>query len=404
MSSLNRRYLLVIATVLLTCNPIFAQDSGEKAKKINFGYSKNPPIREVKPNQKESTEINGVIKPVAATKNIEKEESQSVNTDSPKILQIDSNIETVDFENVAENKKKKPANIGKNNDSGAEKIDDTDIDSNPESPVSTELTLAKKTREIAKRAANINVPLTDIYRIGFSDVLFISMQSGETNASKYYTVLGDGTIDYPLAGELISVSGMTTDDVEDLLREKIKLYENPDVTVKVREHASHKIKVIGLVEKPGEKMLQREAIPLYLIKAEAIVESDADQVTVRRKEFEETISLADEKRDGYLILPGDIVEFGNSLANANSGGNTGFFYIGAFVRRFGKNDFSQGMTLTQAIMASGGLRSEGTKKILVRRKNNEGLLETEEYDLKEIKNGKKPDPVLKAGDLIEEGR
>ena len=59
--------------------------------------------------------------------------------------------------------------------------------------------------------------------------------------------------------------------------------------------------------------------------------------------------------------------------------------------------------MTQAILVSGGLRKDGIKKIIIRRKNTEGLLVSVEYNLKLIKDCKVPDPLLKAGDTIEVG-
>ncbi len=127
---------------------------------------------------------------------------------------------------------------------------------------------------------------TEIYKIGVGDVLFISLQNAPANVSTYFTVLNDGTIDYPLAGEMITVSGLTTEEAESLIRNKIKLYENPQVIVKVREHASHAIKVFGMVEKSGELYLKREAMPLYIVRAEAIVQSRANTVIIKRANAE----------------------------------------------------------------------------------------------------------------------
>ena len=45
---------------------------------------------------------------------------------------------------------------------------------------------------------------------------------------------------------MISVSGRTVEEIEELLSGKIKLYENPQVSVKFREYASHPINVLGL--------------------------------------------------------------------------------------------------------------------------------------------------------------
>ena len=260
---------------------------------------------------------------------------------------------------------------------------------------------ANKTLEVVKRAAAKNLAPTETYKVGVGDVLFISLQNAPAKDSTYFTVLNDGTIDYPLAGEMVSVSGFTVEEIEDVLREKIKIYENPQVTIKIRDYSSHSITVLGLAEKPGAKYLQREALPLYVVKAEAIVQPQANQAVIRRINGQvETVGLKDSKSDEILILPGDIVEFSNG-ASVNNSDEPSFFFIGGNIVSAGQKDFHNGMTLTQAILAAGGLSKSNVKKVIVRRKNKEGLLAAGEFDLREIKDGKIPDPEIFAGDTIE---
>jgi protein involved in polysaccharide export with SLBB domain len=260
--------------------------------------------------------------------------------------------------------------------------------------------VAKKTLEVAKRASTNAASLTEIYKVGVGDVLFISLQNAPAKESTYFTVLKDGTIDYPLAGEMVSVTGLTIDEIETALREKIKLYENPQISVKVREHNSHVFTVLGMVEKAGEKFLQREAIPLYVVRAEAIVQSKANRAVIKRANAQiESIDLKDKKYEDVLVFPGDIVEF-DSVENS-SAGQPQFYYTGGNVRSGGQKDFYRGITLTQAILASGGLKKSNVKNVIIRRKSEAGLLVPTNYDLKAIKEGKAADPQLEAGDTIE---
>jgi protein involved in polysaccharide export with SLBB domain len=270
--------------------------------------------------------------------------------------------------------------------------------------------LAKNTLEAAKRAGAKAALPTEIYKVGIGDVLFISLQNVPAKDSTYFTVLKDGTIDYPLAGEMVSVLGLTTDEIEEVLSEKIKLYENPQVSVKVREHNSHIFTVLGMVERPGEKMMQREAMPLFAVRAEAIAQSNANRAIIKRANSQtETIDLRDKKFEDTLIFPGDIVEF-DSFEDAQAGdGQPQFFYIGGDIRDGGQKDFHKGITLMQAILVSGGLKKSnflklsGSKSATIRRKNEAGLLVTTTYDLKAIRDGKEVDPELEAGDTIEIG-
>lgn len=264
--------------------------------------------------------------------------------------------------------------------------------------------VANKTLEIAKRAtAAANLSPTEIYKIGVGDVLYISLQNAPSKVSTYFTVLSDGTIDYPLAGEMVAVGGLTSEEAEDLLREKVKLYENPQISVKVRENASHSITVLGLVEKSGEKFLQREAVPLYVIKAEAVAAPRADLLVIKRANSQtETIDLRDAKSDDVLIFPRDILEFKSaSTTFADNSQTPQFYFIGGEIISAGQKDFHSGLTLTQAILACGGARKGAAKKAVIRRKNEQGLLSPIQFDLSAIRDGKQPDPILLAGDTIE---
>lgn len=262
---------------------------------------------------------------------------------------------------------------------------------------------AAKTLEIAKRASSAKLLPTETYKVGAGDVLFISLQNAPAKESTYFTVLKDGTIDYPLAGEMIPVVNLTTDEIETALEGKIKLYENPQVSVNVREHNSHSYTVLGLVEKTGEKFLQREAIPLFVARAEAIVQPRANQVVIKRANSQtETIDLKDKKYEDVLIFSGDIIEFSAAEEKVqNTPLQPQFYYIGGAINSGGQKDFYQGLSLTQAILACGGLKKSSAAKVVIRRKNEEGLLTSISYDLKAIKDGKAADPLLEAGDTIE---
>lgn len=263
---------------------------------------------------------------------------------------------------------------------------------------------ANKTLEVAKRAAAATASPTEVYRVGIGDVLFISLQNAPAKDSTYFTVLKDGTIDYPLANEMVSVSGLTTDEIESNLKTKIKLFENPIVSVNVREHNSHSYKVLGAVEKPGEKFIQSEAVPLFVVRAESSVQSNVTGVVVNRANgTTENIDAKDSHYDEVLIFSGDIVEFKPSVKKENeqSSAKPQFYYIGGAIKSSGQKDYVNGLTLNQAIFACGGLKKSKSQTVIIRRKNTEGLLISTEYDLKAIKDGKIPEPELQAGDMIE---
>lgn len=261
-------------------------------------------------------------------------------------------------------------------------------------------TVALQTFKIAKTTETKKISPSETYKIGAGDVLFVNIKNA-ANASGYYTVRVDGTIDFPLAGETLVVKDQTIEAVEDMLTAGITLYSAPKVEVKVRQFGSHKINVSGMVERPGEKNIQREAIPLYVVRADSGVDPQATKAVIRRSDISkaETFDLRDANSDQVLIYPGNSVEFtadGRSSIPANSV----FYYIAGNVNSTGQKELAAGMTLFQAILASGGLKGN-SKKAMIRRKSDNGTLNVAEHNLRAIRDGKAPDPILTPGDIIE---
>lgn len=348
---------------------VFGQTTENPPKRINSPFSRNPKTKTPKPENKPESESNNNTETVQTSEPVKVEDRKT-----------DARIE------ISEKNSDLPEEVPRNS---------KDFESR---------SVASKTLEVAKRAGKAALSPTEIYKVGVGDVLFISLQNAPAGSTTYFTVLNDGSIDFPIAGGMVPVSGLMTEEIETLLKEKIKLIENPQLSVRVRDHSSHSINVLGLVEKPGLKYLQREAVPLFVVRAEAIVQSRANRVTVRRSNAGiETFDLEQNLYENILIFPGDMVEFSYFETPKEMARAPQFYYIGGEIRSVGQKDFFQGITLTQAILASGGLTKPKIKTVIIRRKNQEGLLVSNEYDLNQIKNGKVPDPLLEPGDTIEIG-
>lgn len=242
--------------------------------------------------------------------------------------------------------------------------------------------------------------LTNIYRVGAGDVLDIRLLNAQTRDSTLFTVMPDGTLEYPLAGEPLSVTGLTTDEIRDRLTSKIKLYDKPQVAVSVRQYASHNVIITGLVSDPGTHVLRREAMPLYVVLAEAQLKPEAGQATIVHLDRQTlTVNLSDPKAMTTFVMAGDVITVA-PLPPAPPQ----YFYIGGAVNAPGQKDFHAGLTLTQAILASGGTTRFAGSKVKVSRQGKDGLLVTTEYNLKQIEAGKVPDPVIQPGDRVDVGR
>jgi protein involved in polysaccharide export with SLBB domain len=231
---------------------------------------------------------------------------------------------------------------------------------------------------------------TQIYRIGVGDVLDIRLTNLTTRESTLFTVMKNGQLEYPLLAAPVSVAGLTPDEVARRLSNDIRVLQNPRISVSVRDYASHTVFVSGDIESPGRKILRREAMPLFALLAEALPRADATTAILNRNGKETTLSLANNNDMSTLIMSGDVVKISAPAKE--------FIYVGGDVTSPGEKEFRSGMTLTQALLTSGGARAT---KVTIAKRNADGLLNTREYDLQQINQGKAPDPVLEAGDRIE---
>jgi hypothetical protein len=230
-----------------------------------------------------------------------------------------------------------------------------------------------------------------VYRLGVGDVLQIDLSNSVKNSGNY-SVESTGTIDYPLAGERIVVAGLTTREVEQQLKARIKLFADPVVEVRVKEFNSHTVEVSGLVDNPGIRLLQREAMPMFVIKAEAFVRKEANAVKVTRiaGALPEIYRLGDPAADNVLIHAGNQVEF---FASAWLGEYTLTSPMGSV-----KKELSTGLSLLAAVQAAG---QTSFKTVRLKRKGAGGEITQFDYDLRAVQSGKVQNPLLVAADDIE---
>lgn len=93
------------------------------------------------------------------------------------------------------------------------------------------------------------------YKIRQGDVLDVSVWGDETLV-KVIRVLPDGSISFPLAGN-ISVAGFSSSETEAIITRKLKTYlPDPEVTVIVQSTDGNKVYILGKVNTPGAIPLQ----------------------------------------------------------------------------------------------------------------------------------------------------
>jgi polysaccharide export outer membrane protein len=268
----------------------------------------------------------------------------------------------------------------------------------PSTPTVNDAKAAESDNSADSRKKNTIFP-TETYRVGVGDVLYINIEN-VIQSSGYFTVRPDGTIDFPIAGDFVAVAGKTTQEIEASIKPNIRIVSSPKIAVKVREFASHKVTVTGHVEQPGERSLQREAVPLFVIRAESLVDSKATRVAITSAGADkpQVFDLRNPKTNDVLIYPGSTVDF---ISDEEGRAITpdAFYFIAGPAPVGGQKQYTRGMTLYQAVIAAG--TKGDAKKATVRRKNGNGAYVTTEFDLRSIRDGKISDPPLMAGDLIE---
>lgn len=262
---------------------------------------------------------------------------------------------------------------------------------------SSAASIIKAGNSVGPTTSAAEAALINTYRVGVGDVLDIRILNSATKASTLYTVIDGGVIEFPLVGGSMSVAGLTTAEIQTRLAAELKrraVQDNGPLSVGVRQYASHTVLLTGLVGVPGTKTLRREAVPLYVLLAEAQPRLDGARVSVMRVDGAGfTVDLADQSALNVLIRPGDIINVTTRPAE--------FYYIGGPVNYPGQKNHQAGITLLQAILAAGGLVRPSANAVEISREGADGRLSTTKYSLKDIKAGRVADPRLQPGDRIE---
>jgi protein involved in polysaccharide export with SLBB domain len=242
------------------------------------------------------------------------------------------------------------------------------------------------------------ISLTKVYRVGPNDVLDVRFNDTTPDAAKstLFTITPSGLLEFPLLSEPLPVTGLTVEEIGNKIEDELTkraLVQDPKVVVGVRDYASHTILVSGLVKDSGTKILRREAIPLYVVVADAQPLPEAARVAVVRNNSNEMyeIDLTKSADMNLLVRPGDVVTIHPN--------ETQFVYVGGEVKLPGEKTFRRGLTLTQVILTAGGVIPKA-KFAQIARDDGRGFLTMTRVKLGDIESGKEVDPLVKPGDRI----
>ena len=254
------------------------------------------------------------------------------------------------------------------------------------------------------------------YKIGAGDVLDVEVYD-DPDLSGLVTVQHGGDISFPLLGDVI-VQGMTVKEVQSTLTELLaKDYlVDPQVIVRVKEHRSQWVTVVGEVARPGKYYLQGTKTLLEVMtEAGGFTTAASGEVVVSRLSTSPAAgvdlgngsnavrvflspeqSAAQQKEALSLQLRnGDII----------TATSTQFFYISGEVKKPGSYPLTPGLSVLKAVSLAGGLTKFGGKgKVEILRKDDENGTRKIKVDLGDIERGKKPDVPLEPEDIIKIGK
>ena len=266
----------------------------------------------------------------------------------------------------------------------------------------------------------------EIYIIGREDVLEISVWQSP-DLSKTLTVGPEGTIPYPILGDIVASGRSSTEVQQDISNKLSQGYvKDPKVTVSIKEYNSKKILVFGEVDKPGLYKLKGNIPLLELLFLVGGVKPAAKRMTVIRPQKltgDATPPTLTEKSDAdpslstletvkplevdliALLSRGDLSQ--NIFINPGdtiyvSSGTGERFYVLGQVENPGPYEWVQEITVLEALKLAGGATLKAaTNRINVVHSLPGGRKVTAKVNVGAIMQGKKTDDVnVKAGDMI----
>ena len=247
---------------------------------------------------------------------------------------------------------------------------------------------------------------TDDYKLGPEDVIEVRVFELD-QLNRTLRVSGDGKIELPLVGS-IEVSGLTPDKVAAQIADRLRdrYVQNPQVSIFITEFKSQKISLLGAVATPASYPLSGQRRLLQLLAEAGSLRPEAGNTLYVFRQTEDgrsarlTVPLTElllqgDPRWNILLRPGDVISVPPEQAIAVT-------ILGA-VNSPGvhKLPVGDGATLLKAVALAGGLNERASKKgIQIKRSENDGSETVIKVNLGDILSGKKPDVVLREGDVV----
>lgn len=244
----------------------------------------------------------------------------------------------------------------------------------------------------------------DDYRLGAGDVVEVSaldlLEIGKVHTVET-VVANDGTIALPLAGTFKARDRTVAELHSDVTTRLTRLIREPSVSVRLREYRSQRIAVLGNVNLPGVKTLERTRVTVShaIGLAGGLKDPDAVQRAVLlRSHTGESVEVdldalaRGDLHQNLLLGPGDILQVLEPER----------FYVSGFVKTPGAHPLRRGMTALRAVAVAGGVLIPDASPSLARihRPSPNGVTIIP-VDLVAIADLEAEDVAIQAGDNLE---
>lgn len=246
----------------------------------------------------------------------------------------------------------------------------------------------------------------DDYRLGPEDVVEVRVFELD-QLNRTVRVSGDGKVELPLVGS-IEVNGLTTNQVAAHIADRLRdrYVQNPQVSIFVTQFNSQKVSLLGAVANPATYPLSGQRRLLQLLAEAGSLGTEAgttlyvfrqtnDGRSARLTVPLNELLLQGDPRWNVLLQAGDVISVPPEEAIAVT-------VLGA-VNSPGVHKLPVGdaATLLKAVALAGGLNERASKGgVQIKRTAGDGSETVIKVDLGDILSGKKPDVILREGDVV----
>lgn len=243
------------------------------------------------------------------------------------------------------------------------------------------------------------------YPIGPGDLLEIQvLEAPDLNTEARVT--SQDSISFPLLGK-VDVGGLTAQEAEErigvLLTEKYM--HDPHVVVSIKEFRSKRVAVIGSVTNPGTyEILGKGSLLDALALAGGLAPDASETAYVTRKSAQGGEKSVEIDLDELLDKGKTELNISINMGDVVYVPEAGVVYVDGAVNEPGTIPLQDDMTVSQAIIAAGGLSNtaEDSDVRLLRREN--GQIDVTLIDLEQIKEGAMQDIILEDQDAVVVGK